>query len=287
MKRIFLAILLLLPVVVLGYESPGSPTGFVNDYAALLSAEERSLLEEKLSAFQAKTGNEIVVVTVKSLEGDTIENFAEKLFKEWGIGKAKEDNGALLLIAKEDRAMRIEVGYGLEGQLTDILSSRLIREVLTPAFQKEEFFAGISSATDKMMQTLSGEEVSLTDSSNSTTDFSGIGDLLFFGFFIFISFLSSILGRSKSWWAGGVVGLVIAVILGFIFTITFALISAVVLVPLGLLFDYLVSKNYKNSVTDNRRPPWWLGGGGLGGGGRGFGGFGGGLSGGGGASGRW
>lgn len=279
-----------MPVVALGYKSPGSPTGFVNDYAELLKPEEHSLLEEKLSAFQAKTGNEIVVVTVKSLGGDTIENFAEKLFKEWGIGKAKEDNGVLLLIAKEDRAIRIEVGYGLEGQLTDILSSHLIREILIPAFQKEEFFAGINIATNKMMQTLSGEEVSSVNSSNSTADFSSIssiGDLLFFGFFIFISFFSSILGRSKSWWAGGVVSLVIAVILGFIFTITFALISAVILVPLGLLFDYLVSKNYKNSIANKKRPPWWLGGGGLGGGGRGFGGFGGGLSGGGGASGRW
>lgn len=275
-------------MAVSGYQSPGDPTGFVNDFALMLGETERSTLEQKLSTYATQTKNEVVVVTVQNLGGDTIENFTEKLLKEWGIGKEKEDNGVLLLISKEDREMRIEVGYGLEGDLTDIFASRLIRETLTPAFKKGEFFNGIDTATTQIMQTLGGETVEFQDESSSySTKISDYGNFIFFAFFVFISFLSSILGRSKSWWAGGVVGLIIAIILGFVFTLFLAIISAVILIPLGLLFDYIVSKKYKESTGNNRRPPWWIGGGGFGGGGRGFGGFGGGMSGGGGASGRW
>lgn len=115
MKR-FLAViavcaaLVATPLIARAYQSPGKPAGYVNDYAGLLSSGQKSALNDQLTAFEKETSNEISVVTIASLEGDTIENYAEKLFQEWGIGKADKDNGVLLLVARDDREVRIEVG---------------------------------------------------------------------------------------------------------------------------------------------------------------------------------
>ncbi len=281
-----------------GYVSPGNPTGFVNDYAGVFAAEQKTSLEAKLVNFEKETSNEISVVTINILEGDSIENYAEKLFAEWGIGKEKEDNGALLLIAIEDREMRIEVGYGLEGDLTDLLSSRIIRETLTPAFQQGDFFGGVDRAVDQMIEITGGSVPIGLKQENINPDIEKIGGRLRSFNFIWLvllgfTFFSSTLARSKSWWAGGmaggIIGMVISLFFGFMFS---GLIAFAVLVPLGLLFDFLVSRAYSKSKNSGKRPPWWTGGGGWGGGrggggGGGFGGFGGGMSGGGGASGRW
>ena len=126
MKKHLLIITALLFGLVSGaraYSSPGSPTGYVNDFAEILSTETRASLEELLSSTDASTSAQVAVVTIKSLDGDTIENYAEKLFQEWGIGQKGKDNGVLLLVAVDDRKVRIEVGYGLEGALTDAESS--------------------------------------------------------------------------------------------------------------------------------------------------------------------
>ena len=108
-----LACLWLLPFFSLAYFSLGEPEGFVTDQADLLTLEQEERLEEKLVSWQQETSHEIALVTIKSLEGDTIENFTVKLFEEWGIGQKEKDNGLLLLVAKEERSIRIEVGYGL------------------------------------------------------------------------------------------------------------------------------------------------------------------------------
>lgn len=269
------------------YQNPGNPTGFVNDFAGVFTAEQKQNLEAKLSQFGKSTTNEISVVTVKSLEGDTVENFAEKLFQEWGIGNEQEDNGALLLIAIEDRQMRIEVGYGLEGSLTDIYSSRIIRETLTPAFQQGDFYGGVNTATDQMIQIIGGVVPESLEQGKSQFKFNA--DLVWF-VGVGLLWLMSILARSKSWWLGGVFGAILAVIIGFIFSFIFVgLIALAVFIPLGLLLDFLVSRAYQKSKIGGTRPPWWIGGGGFGSGhgGGGFGGFGGGMSGGGGASGKW
>lgn len=297
MRKLFastaLALTLICFNVALAYTNPGQATGFVNDFANILQPDQKLALEQKLNAFEQNTGNEISVVTIKSLDGDTVENFAEKLFQEWGIGKEREDNGILLLIALDDREMRIEVGYGLEGSLTDILSSRIIRYTLTPSFQQGDFYGGINKATDEMIYIIGGTVPENLSSEEKTTGeiFDQIGPLfiflLLFGF-NFLMIVTSILSKSKSWWAGGVMGFVIAVILGLIFTFWVGLIAALVLTPLGLLFDFLVSRSYKKSLLTGSKPWWMRSGGGRGfGGGGGFGGFGGGSSGGGGASGRW
>lgn len=290
-KKIIFAVFLLFSSVQLslGYYSLGQPAGFVNDYAEMMSGAARQSVEVRLQQFEKETSNEISVVTIESLKDDTIENFAEKLFKEWGIGKEDKDNGVLLLIAKEDRQMRIEVGYGLEGALTDAQSFWIIQNVMRPAFQTENYDQGISESVDKIIAATKGEYVpSQTQTETRGINFKTIETLLFFAFFVFI-WLGAILARSKSWWAGGVIGAIIGIILIFVFSWFVGLIAILVLAPLGLLFDFLVSRAYQTNKAKGLRPPWWAGGGfgGRGGGRSGFGGFGGGMSGGGGASGRW
>jgi len=281
-----LASAVVLPLAVFAYSNPGSPAGFVNDFAGVLGAEQKQQLEQKLSGFEKGTANEISIAIIKSLDGDTVENFAVELFKDWGIGKKNKDNGALILVAIDDREMRIEVGYGLEPVLTDAQSSWIINNEMAPAFKSGDFYAGLNAATDKIISAIGGEVIPEEKPAGPQVDyFNVLGGIIFV-----IIWLGSILGRSKSWWAGGVAGgiagIIIGIIKGFLY---FGLISIAVLIPLGLLFDFLVSRAYSKSKSQGKTPPWWIGGGGFGGrsGGSGFGGFGGGSSGGGGASGRW
>lgn len=268
----------------MAYYSLGKPAGLVNDYDGVLTADQKQTLEKKLQDFETQTSNQISVVFINGLQGDTIENFAEKLFKEWGIGQKDKDNGVLILVSVPDRSMRIEVGYGLEGALTDAQSNWIINQQMKPAFQQEDYFGGVNLAVDKIIAATQGEY--LPEEKSSKVDFNI--DIVWFIFFIFI-WMGAILSRSKSWWLGGVFGgvaaLIITLIKGLLF---FGLISFAVLIPFGLLFDYFVSKKYQQSKATGHPVPWWIGGGRGGGfGGGGFGGFGGGMSGGGGASGRW
>lgn len=273
------------PLFALAYVSPGTPSGYVNDFAGMFTSSEVEGLESKLSSYEAASGNEIAVVTVPSLGGDPIEDYAVKLFEEWKIGKEKEDNGVLLLIARDDREVRIEVGYGLEPSLTDSESASIIRNVIVPAFQDGAYDAGIAGAVDAMIAAIGGEYVPEPAPQSSL-------DIDWFWVIFFVPlWLASILGRSKSWWAGGVIGGVAGVVLGFVFGFLWTGVAAIVLlIPLGLLFDFVVSRAYARGKTSGHFP-WWIGGGRHGGhggfGGGGFGGFGGGHSGGGGASGRW
>ena len=281
MRRIFLFSLLLLTsyslllTSTLAYTSPGQPTGFVNDFAGILKSETVSGLNQTLTQFSKETGHEISVVTVSSLGDETVETYAEKLFQEWGIGKEKEDNGLLLLIAPTERVMRIEVGYGLEPVVTDIESGRIIRETLTPAFQSSDYDAGIIQATEQIMALARGEV--LPDTHSTRRKVFDWTEWITYMAFILI-WVASILARSKSWWAGGVIG-------AFIGLVFFAgILSLLAWTAFGLVVDFLVSRSYKNAVSKGGVPPWWIGGGRGGGHG---GGFGGGMSGGGGASGRW
>ena len=123
------------------------PTGYVNDFANVLDARTRSGLESTLSSLEQRTGAEVAVVTVNSLEGAPIEDYAVKLFQTWGIGKKGKDNGALILVAPNERQVRIEVGYGLEGAINDALAGRIIRERMLPAFKAGDFNAGIAGGT--------------------------------------------------------------------------------------------------------------------------------------------
>ena len=290
-----LAIILSLPIQVMAFVVPEKPVGFVSDYANILSVEQKNSLENKIFQFEKQSTNEISVVTIDSLDGDSIENVAQEIFTRWGIGKEDKDNGVLLLVAVEDRKTRIHTGYGVEGDLTDIGTSYIQSEVIVPAFRDGDYFSGINGAVDKMIESLGGTEIVPDDySEGKSKNNSGVWEMAFFFIFMILQISISVLARSKSWWAGGILGAVIsAIVIFWTGLVVVSLLSGfifIIFVGLGLLIDYSVSKAYTAGKFKNGPGGfWWLGGGGFGGGsgGGGFGGFGGGSSGGGGSSSSW
>lgn len=184
-----------------------SPARFVNDYAQLLGEGERATLEQKLYNYQDSTSNQMVIVTVPSLEGYDIESYSIALASKWGIGQKGKNNGVLLLVAPAEHKMRIEVGYGLEGVLPDAVCKQIIREVMKPRFKENNFYAGLDQATDHLIKYASGEfKADPKDNKPSV----GVGALLFIGFvfliiiFIFISNFrqarQSHIGSDLSFW---------------------------------------------------------------------------------------
>jgi uncharacterized protein len=292
-SKILILLLLVIPVSLYAFDVPTRPTGFVEDYASMLTSEQAVNLETKLEAFEKNTTNEIAVVTISSLDGDTIENVAQEIFTKWGIGKKDKNNGVLFLISLADRKTRIHTGYGVEGDLTDLGTSYIQSEVVTPAFKNGDYYGGINIAVDKMIEALGGNNIVPENYSVNNYLVNGFGSFLPFIFFLVViifQILSAILAKSKSWWGGGVLGGGVALIVWhfFIGSILLAIPVVFLLIGSGLLFDFLVSRAYTQKATSGKYP-WWFGGGGFGNGGSsgGFGGFGGGMSGGGGSSGSW
>jgi uncharacterized protein len=131
-------------------------TGRIVDNAELLSPGARESLEAKLAAHEQATTNQVVVLTVPSLDGESIEGFATRVFDEWKLGRADQDNGVLVIVAPNDRRMRIEVGYGLEGTLTDLQAARIIRDRMTPPFREGRYDDGVTAGVDAVVATLEG-----------------------------------------------------------------------------------------------------------------------------------
>src|SRR4051794_2223108 len=129
-------------------------TGRVVDQANLISATERSALEAKLADLETKSGIQLVVATVSSLGGEEIEPYANSLFRAWKLGEKNKNNGVLLLVAPNERRVRIEVGYGLEGTLTDALSKVIITNAITPRFKANDFAGGITRGVDDIITVL-------------------------------------------------------------------------------------------------------------------------------------
>lgn len=138
-------------------EVPDRPSFYVNDYAAMLSSASRGGLEERLAGFDRETSNQIVVAIFPSLEGASLEDFSIRLAEKWKPGDAKKDNGVLLLVFRDDRAVRIETGYGLEGALPDALAKRIIENEIVPRFKQGDFDGGVTSAVEAIMQATRGE----------------------------------------------------------------------------------------------------------------------------------
>lgn len=132
-------------------------TGRVVDQAEMLDTQAEARITQMLAGHEEATTEQVVVVTIPSLEGRSIEEFGVELGRKWGIGQAGEDNGALLIVARDDRRLRIEVGYGLEGRLTDAQSSVIINSIITPAFQQGQFERGIVEGTEAIVQVLGGD----------------------------------------------------------------------------------------------------------------------------------
>ena len=283
--KIFLAAVFF-PLAVLAYISPGKPTGLVNDYAKLLQSSEVAILDQKLSDYEKQTGNEISIVIVQALNGETAQNVANNLFNEWGIGKKNKDNGILVLISLQERSFWMEIGYGLEDKLTDAQSNWLFRNIIIPSFQKQDYYGGINELADKIIATAGGEAIpaSYMDRKGSFWNF----DLIIILIYLPLIILWNFLGKTKSWWLGGVIGagigLVICLIKGFVLSnfILFGILAAI-----GLIFDFLASKFY-GKISKGGNHFWFFGGPHSGGGSSfGGGGFGGGSSGGGGSGGKW
>ena len=272
------------------FDIPERPQSFVNDYANILSVGDKTSLETKISDFEKQTSNEIAVVIIPSLDGDTVENVAQNIFTKWGIGKKDKNNGVLILIAMTERKTRIHTGYGVEGDLTDLATSYIQSEILTPAFRQNNYYAGIDGALDKMIEALGGNNIA-PENYSPAKKFKISFELILFGFFI-LQWIIAILGRSKSWWGGGVFGALIGggIWLFASLSLIFSIFLFFFFIVFGLGLDFFVSRKYQAVKNAGGHFPWWIGGGGFGGGnssGGRFGGFGGGFSGGGGSSGSW
>ena len=151
----FALLILFLPLTAFAADLPAL-TGRVVDNAGIIDAVTEAALTRKLADFETKSSDQIVVATIPSLDAEEIEPYATRLFRLWKLGTAKENNGVLLLVALNDRKMRIEVGYGLEGTLTNLHCKRIIEHDMVPAFRAGDFSGGISKAVDDMVMVLEG-----------------------------------------------------------------------------------------------------------------------------------
>lgn len=142
---------------VFALDIPRRPEGYVSDYAGMISREARTRLEETLRQFESETSNQVVVATFPSLEGEVLEDFSIRLAEAWKVGQKAKDNGVILIIFKEDRAVRIEVGYGLEGALTDALSKLIIENEIVPRFREGKFDEGIERTIQAILAATKGE----------------------------------------------------------------------------------------------------------------------------------
>lgn len=151
-------ILLLCSASAAALEVPPPPTQWYTDRAGLLSPTEADLLNRKLADFEQETGAQFIIYVFPSLEGESIEDFTIRAVEKWKVGQSKFDNGLVLFVFVEERKVRVEVGYGLEGTITDAFASRVIRQALAPAFQRGEHAEGLNAAANAIMQQIrSGE----------------------------------------------------------------------------------------------------------------------------------
>jgi uncharacterized protein len=259
----------------------------VTDLTGTLTAAQQAELEQKLTDFEARKGAQIAVLVVASTQPEEIEQYSIRVVEAWKLGRKKVDDGALLILAKNDHTLRIENGYGLEGVLTDAASNRIIQDTMVPLLRQGQYFAAISAGVDQMMRLIDGEALPVPDRTWQNRRAQNWNALPFaiFGFFILSSLLRAVFGRTAgaALSAGGT-GLLV-------FLLTQALAIA-----LGAGVVALLAALFLGSSGGG----WRSGGGfgGFGGFGGGFGGFGGGGGGGGfsgggggfgggGASGSW
>jgi uncharacterized protein len=238
-----------------------SPQRLVNDFTGTLTTEQATALEQKLYQYDDSTSNQVAVVIIPATGGYPVEDVALKILRDWEVGNREKNNGIVILVAKDDHKIRIEVGYGLEGAIPDITAKSIIDNDLTPAFKEGNFYRGLDKATDDIIKAAAGEYKAPEGYGKRRGK--GIGAGAIFFFILLFIILSSIGGRGGrggggmmsrrgygDFWAGWIIG---------------------------------------NLLSGGSRGGGWSGGGGgwSGGGGGGFGGFGGGSGGGGGASGGW
>ncbi|MCB2065979.1 MAG: TPM domain-containing protein [Erythrobacter sp.] len=256
------------------YNFPPRPDGPVYDGANILSPATEAQLDQQLRDYNRETGHAIIIATIPSLEGANLESYATALFTDWGIGGEQRDTGLLLLIARDDRKMRIEVGYGLHPYFGGIMAGRVINDVITPRFREGDFDGGVTQGVAAILAHLANspeDAVAIAEAQEAASkqerESGGfpVGTLIWLAFIFFFFVLPAISGSRHRRYggAGGAIGNIVL---------------------------WEAGKAIGRGLSDSSHSGWGGGGGfggGGGGGGGGFGGFGGGMSGGGGASGGW
>ena len=266
-------------------------TGRIVDQANLLTADQKQRIETKLAAFEKETGDQVAVLTFDSLDGEALEDYANKVGRAWALGQKGKDNGVLLLVAKQDRKMRMEVGYGLEPVLTDLQTSVIQNEVIIPYFKKGDFGGGIEAGVDAILSTIQGkpftpapEPAGQPDHGKGGPDF----QFLIFALFILVPFSLSA-ARSRSWFLYLLL-MPVYFFLGTLVNVTIGLIALGVWAVLFPILRMILPKSGSGGGPGSWIGPIFGGGGGGGGwssgGGGGFSG-GGGSFGGGGSSSSW
>ena len=244
------------------------PPRLVNDFANVLSDNERQSLENKLVAYNDSTSTQIAIVIIQSLEGSDVSQYAVDLGGKWGIGGRKNNNGILILASIGDRKVNISTGYGMEGAVPDISTSRIIREQIVPNFKQANYYTGLDEATDKIISLAAGEYVAEPD--YKEVDVKSVLPFIFIILLIFVLIIVFKVRQVNRY--------------ARLNNVTFWAAWAII-----------------NAMEERKRGRWrgfhgsgggtWIGGGDWGGGGSsgggGFGGFGGGSFGGGGSSGSW
>jgi uncharacterized protein len=257
----------------------------VVDLTGTLTAIQQSMLEEKLQDFEARKGSQLAVLIVPTTQPEEIEPYSVRVFDQWKLGRKGVDDGALLIIAKEDRAVWITVGRGLEGALTDVTASRIVAETITPLFRQGDFFGGINAGLDQMIRVADGEPLPPPDRrwQGRPQGIMALLPFLFVGVLIGAPILRTLFGRAVgSVLTGTVTGVLLAVA-------GQALAIAILIGFIALMFSLLGGFGGPRGWSSSPRSSGWGGGwgGGFGGGGFGGGGLGGGLGGGGFGGGRF
>ncbi|HYP80458.1 MAG TPA: YgcG family protein [Steroidobacteraceae bacterium] len=261
----------------------------VTDRTGTLTPGQQAELEQKLAAFEQRKGAQVALLIVPTTQPEAIEQYSIRVVDAWKLGRQQTDDGVLLLVALQDRALRIEVGYGLEGVLPDAISSRIINDTIKPLFRQGDIYGGVTAGLQQIMQVVDGEPLPPPDRSwkRPADRLSGVLPVLIFGALVIGTVLRALLGRTLGALAtGGATGALVWV---FSQVLGLAIGAGVI----ALIFSFMAGLASTGRGIGRRGPPWggWGGGGFGGGGGGGFGGggFGGGGGGfgGGGASGRW
>jgi len=246
MRRFLIAILLVwMPAAQALVAVP--PIARIADLTGTLTNEQSAQLEARLSEFEQRKGSQIAVLMVPTTQPETIEQYALRVAEQWKLGRKKVDDGALLVVAKNDRALRIEVGYGLEGALNDAVSKRIVSDIIVPYLRNDDFYGGISAGVDAMIHVIDGEPLPPSPNANANAKEGGWSSLShYFPFLVVFVFmvggaLRAMLGRfagaavtggligGATWLVAGLASVALAAALaGFLFTL-----MAGVLGPLG------------------------------------------------------
>ncbi len=251
----------------------------VTDLTATLSFQQQATLEQTLAAFESRKGSQIAVLIVPTTQPETVEQYAVRVEENWKLGRKGIDDGVLLVVAKNDRKLRIEVGYGLEGALNDATAKRIIEEEIVPRFKQGDFHGGISAGVGRIIKVIDGEPLPPPKSRQQSGGGFDLNSLLFIGFilvFVVGGILRAIFGRFLG---AGIIGAIAGVI---VWTIAGALLVGIVVAIIAFIFSLFGGT--RGGWGGYSGGGWSSGGGGFGGGG--FSGGGGG-SGGGGAGGSW